>query len=743
MRKILTILGVSVLSLTTAIAAATPSPRATNAKAMGYQTARMPNKDYVNPNQHCPGPDCPSGGTTLYPTPLPAPNPGGSISNNGCPGGICVNIANPCAGNNCPAPSPCTGNKCKPCEDKNNGCEGPGVEPDSAYSVDNCMNDLQACVGKALPSGLNDMFNSDLRNSIMNGMNLCASEVDKCIADVKRDDNKVYNAFTDVWNDFNSRVVQPAYYAFVLRRTGLTPNQAENTCMLVDKNAYGASFAAVSEGNKVTYEYGKDVSAYNMTNNQNNSITNWSDETDTAIADRPNSASISKNNPQGRDGKPGGNTASGLIDERRGYYARWDAVNADCLVRVAAYNKDQHIRNSWLFGALGDEKGAEAWKPAGGSFACNKDLFGFSLMNKTKTAAVVGIGGGAVVGGTIGAIAADKKLKESQLTLKQENCQEKAFVNLLSEAAASIGDNASITSTEECIAYIRNNAKQTTESAALEEAMKVLPQNLSKDCNDGSDFCTHYTAALTYIFSVWNGTDAVQMRNDAAAAKAGTNDLNKSKANNAIKAAHAAVTFANAERSQKESNLKAYMKEHNGMGKLAGAALGVGIGVGVGGVVTGITAFVERNNINCRIGDDMERISFGKTGKIDSLKDFYVKWNLSLPDTIQPTGMVTSCGDWKNACAMFKDMNQCTAAQINWKPTSASRTILVDNACLVSGSVCIENSTVTRSRGACIYAGGGTGGGNHGGGHGGSGEHDSDDRPSARGENLDWWNDFQ
>lgn len=71
---------------------------------------------------------------------------------------------------------------------------------------------------------------------------------------------------------------------------------------------------------------------------------------------------------------------------------------ATCLIRVAAYNKDKHISNSWLFGAAGDDRPAEVWKAAGDTFSCNKDLFGFSLMNDTSTAAVVGVGGGTVLG---------------------------------------------------------------------------------------------------------------------------------------------------------------------------------------------------------------------------------------------------------------------------------------------------------------------------------------------------------
>ena len=52
------------------------------------------------------------------------------------------------------------------------------------------------------------------------------------------------------------------------------------------------------------------------------------------------------------------------------------------------------LLNSWLFGGVGNDNVAEVWKPAGTRFTCDKDLFGFSLLNDTKTAAVVGIVGG-------------------------------------------------------------------------------------------------------------------------------------------------------------------------------------------------------------------------------------------------------------------------------------------------------------------------------------------------------------
>ena len=272
-------------------------------------------------------------------------------------------------------------------------CPDGGVR-DSDYTVARCMNDVYMCVnGGALPNGINDLFNEDMRHAVENGMGLCSVQVEKCIRDVRRNCKNVYRVSADVWIDFNSRKVMPDYYAFVLRKTGLTPNQAENTCLLLDRNTYGNSFTGVN-GTKTVSEYDLRVGAYNSARD------------DSLIKKNPQGVVVNGMNDATTQTK--GNlviknlTASG---GGRGHYARWDATTADCLIRVAAYNKDKRIKNSWLFGAVGDDRLAEAWQPAGGSFKCNKDLFGFSLMKDTNTAAVVGIGGGTLLGAGIGAMA--------------------------------------------------------------------------------------------------------------------------------------------------------------------------------------------------------------------------------------------------------------------------------------------------------------------------------------------------
>ena len=74
--------------------------------------------------------------------------------------------------------------------------------------------------------------------------------------------------------------------------------------------------------------------------------------------------------------------------------------------------------------------------------------------------------------------------------------------------------------------------------------------------------------------------------------------------------------------------------EKSNMGKSIG--IGAAVGAGTGGLATAITAFVERNNINCRVGDGLSQVGFGKSHSIGTLKDFYIKWNLNLPDVAAP-----------------------------------------------------------------------------------------------------------
>ncbi len=581
-------------------------------------------------------------------------------------------------------------------------CSDGGVM-NSAYTIDMCMNDVLHCVnGGALPNGLNAMFNEDLRNAIVNGMGLCVSQVDKCIADVRQDCRNVYRAPSDVWLDFNSRKVQPEYYSFILRKTGLTPNQAENTCLLLDRNTYGSSFTAVSNSGKVTSEYNNTVGAYNS--QQGNVLV--------------------KNKPQGLEVN-----TDGLVDGSRGHYARWDATTGECLIRVAAYNKDEVISNNWLFGAVGNDEPAEVWKPAGETFKCDKDLFGFSLMNDTKTAAVVGVGGGTLLGAGVGAIAGhgarefDCTNATQRKTLGQQ-LRSGGFVGTLNQfldAQYRISTTGGDITPEQCAAIVNVATLYDEYSASLNECDSVNAQieevEIALTCSGytSMDKCFQDTEIARPCVGQGFTTpqQCVEYLSDLMLADAGVVGGCMFKPINIAKMSGTGIYCDAASGCRTPDEMWQEIKslgnviagtpvlkgEESNMGK--SIAVGAAVGAGTGGVATAITAFVERNNISCRVGDGLARVGLGKAYSIGNLRDFYVKWNLQLPDTVSPTALVTDCESWKNTCITFKNLNDCKAAQINYKPAGAKKAELVPSACTVSGSVCVENYPVSKSYGAC------------------------------------------
>ena len=604
-------------------------------------------------------------------------------------------------------------------------CPDGGVK-DSEYTVDMCMDDVLLCVNTgALPGGINDLFNEDLRNSIVNGMNLCATQVEKCIAQVRKNCNFVYRSAADVWIDFNSRKVQPAYYNFVLRKTGLTPNQAENTCLLLDVNTYGSSFDAVANSGTVTAEYNIGVGAYNS----------------------QGGGRLIKNNPQGAQlnyGNPG-------VDGERGHYARWDPTTAECWVRVGAYNKDNPIKNSWLFGAAGDDQPAEVWRQTGDTFTCNRDLFGFSLMNDTSTVAVVGIGGGTVVGAGVGALAGHGA--------RAFNCSLRSHREMLTEELRADGNIGAIG--EYMVDLIPTSVDAMTENQCREvvdlynryiqvkEALKkcgtvdvetvsitTVGARVNLECRGYTDIEECFTNVATdsvvrkcagqgfltlrecadYLSDVLTAEELSKFVGDDTGSVADNEfcsfqPLNLARASGSgiycnsgdagcVGAIRISVdverlddiftgTIADLLQNGEDSNM------------WRSVGIGAGIGAGAGGLATAITAFVERSNINCRVGDGLAQVGFGKSYSIGSLKDFYVKWNLNLPDTVSPTGTAVDCDSWKRACNTLTNLEACKNAQINYKPVDAVTTTLVPGACTVSGSVCIENYPVAKSYGAC------------------------------------------
>ncbi|MBN1324611.1 MAG: hypothetical protein JW974_00080 [Alphaproteobacteria bacterium] len=601
-----------------------------------------------------------------------------------------------------------------------------GSVMNSDYKVENCMDDVLSCVNNgALPGGLNDLFNEDLRNSIFNGMNLCAVQVDKCLKDVRINCRNVYSTSSDFWIDFNSRKIQPEYFSFVLRKTGLTPNQAENTCWLLDKNTYGSSFDAISNDGSVTSEYNNKIGAYNNQSGGN------------LIKNSPQGVAVNNNNIG--------------VDGQRGHYARWDAAAGECLVRVAAYNKDSQIKNSWLFGTLGNDEPAEVWKAAGKSFSCNKDLFGFSLLKNTNTVAVVGVGGGTVVGAGVGALAGHGKrsfdcnnkdhLKE--LTKELRATGKVAVLNEYMDNTYSISSSGVDVDSEQCESIVElydtyqqakvadkscsektvaNTSSNETRITFTQSNFHAIPNEVngfdySQYFVEGNETAIAMPVQLTteQITTLKNGGSVeVVVPGNSSTEIASSSNCTKFRSLNLAKRDGRGVycTGTSANCIEKEDFVKEVRRlggvlepvtilqgEKSNM--LAATAIGAGVGAASGGLATAITAFVEKNNINCRVGDGLQKVDFGKSYSIGSLKDFYVKWNLRLPDTIMPTATATDCASWTNACATLKDLNQCAAAQINYKPVNSTNTTLVSTACVVSGSTCTVNHPVAVSNGAC------------------------------------------
>lgn len=509
-------------------------------------------------------------------------------------------------------------------------CPDGGVK-DSAYTVDMCMDDVLNCVnGGALPNGINDMFDPDVRNAVMNGMNLCATQVDKCIREVRRNCKNVYLVTPNVWVDFNSRKIQPIYYNFVLQKTGMTPNQAENTCRLLDRNTYGESFNAVANSGSTTAEY-------------NHTVNN-------------------------------GDTG---VDGQRGHYARWDAKNAECLIRVAAYNKDKQITNSWLFGGIGNDDMAQVWMPAGETFTCNKDLFGFSLMNNTKTVAVVGVGGGTLLGAGIGALAGHGK----------HNCSDEGLRRTISNALTS----QEVSTLNKYLRTGNVTVNNIITQAQCEEIFNL--RNYYTDvCKGGDSNDITITTEMTLDVDVICNQAKVNPKVCMTELKnyIGQQLHNLIGTYSLPSCVDLAGIF---------SDKKIAEADKGNMGKSVG--IGAAGGAGAGGVATAITAFVEKNNISCHIGDDLDKVALGKSYSIDKLRDFYVKWNLNLPDTIIPTVAVTDCNSWKTACTRYTDLNQCVAAEFNYKYPQAKNMTLIYSPCTASGSACIANDVVLKSYGIC------------------------------------------
>ena len=487
-------------------------------------------------------------------------------------------------------------------------------------------------------------------------MGLCLTQVERCVTTVRRNCQYVYASNSDVWLDFNARKVQPEYYAFVLRQTGLTPTQAENTCLLLDRNTYGAAFNAVSVSDRVTSEYDQRVGAYNSARND----------------------SLSKQNPLGARVNDTG------IDGKRGYSARWDAENAQCLLRVAAYNKDTPITNSWLFGIVGDDSLAEVWQATGSSFTCNKDLFGFSLMPKTKTVAATAIPGGTLLGAGIGALAGHgdrnfdctiESMRNSLLKELQDNQKIGAINQYISSDLSSTSKSMTLGQCREIVDLYDmwemgkeavNTCRETEKEVKKQQQMCEATLNFI--CNEGEPYldCANRVCSPQPCECLWisKGLMGGTLLNDENM----MNAINQWVTNNKDKLGNCGTDcstttsnttetheckFVNLNQSWRDGTdvycsrgtecltkdefkkqLNALDKIFNSIEILGGekgnrlktTLVGAGIGAATGGTATAITAFVEKNNINCRVADGLAKVGLGKSYTIDRLRDFYVKW---------------------------------------------------------------------------------------------------------------------
>ena len=611
-----------------------------------------------------------------------------------------------------PTPGPTPTPDPTPDPDHDPVCPDGGVE-NSDYTVTMCMDDILQCIDSgALYGGLHGMFNEDVRNSIMNGMKLCQGAIDKCIKDVRVDCRKVYNVSTDVWLDFNSRVVQPEYYNFVLRQTGLTPNQAENTCLLLDRNTYGSSFAAVSDANAVNTEYNQKVGAYNESLN----------------------GTLSKDNPQG----VAVNTVG--YDGNRGHYARWDATKGECLVRVAAYNKDKLITNSWLFGAVGNDNPAEVWEKAGSTFTCSKDLFDMdSLLNDTRTAAVLAVPGGAVLGGAIGAAAGANAYENKANACKDSKYVEKMgnYIKNYMKSGAVFNDYIDDTNFDfdnfgeyecekindlyskvEMYEHAIQYCNDHLEEVEREKVLLLIESEGVLQCDKDTveDFLRTNKYAKDKLEELEQSADGrfklvekVKLYLNTCSFKtldkilsAGGDDsplCNKGKECVDDKTINKELARLKSLFRELEKGVDMRINANKGAEIGKGVGIGVATGAAAGGLATAITALVEKSNITCKVGDGLNSVALGKAYTIDSLKDFYVKWNLHLPDTVSPTSAVIDRASWEQACKQFNSRIQdCSKVQINLKDAKGKYT-LVPSACKVSGSVCLINDPVSKSHG--------------------------------------------
>ncbi len=534
-------------------------------------------------------------------------------------------------------------------------CADGGVA-NTDYTVAMCMNDLQLCVnGGGVEGGLHGLFNDMYFNNVLNGnVRICQSVVDKCLT-VRKDCRNVFLNLKAVWATFRSRILWPEYYNFILYKTGLTPNQAQKTCIRL-----------------------------------------------------------------------GG---------------RWDAVAGDCIVCVKALNKNTPIKNNWLFGIAGDNRDAEACMSIGSSFTCNKDLFGFSLLNDTATVAATAIPGGAIVGGVIGGVSA--KAKQNKLT--NNPCESKDFRKKLGQQIQSSGNSKIVKSylfeagrtdaggfNEEETAAIAladtfYNMDETTCNLVMDlYAKAALYDDAISACKADADLeriannlPNNSDMSMSDLYMDNSGNVCYTHGSVTCVAAGGTTPQNIEDFNSKCLFVPLQLGFAvnNSDNpfcnhsgqcrniNQIENDLKRLRGVLNDIAVVTGdknapsvgkgILVGSTIGAATGGLATGIVALVESNNIRCVVGNNLASVALNKSYKIDSLKDFYVKNGFNLMDSVLANTPAVDKNSWAVACSEFQgNQDDCQNASVIYKHDNKRE--VVPYACSFVGSMCLVNEDIAR-----------------------------------------------
>ena len=531
-------------------------------------------------------------------------------------------------------------------------CPDGGVK-NTEYTVSMCMAELQQCVDAgAVSGGLHGLFNEDMFNRLMNGgLNICQNVIDKCL-DIRVNCHKVYTGVRPIWMDFKTKILMPEYYNFVLYKTGLTPNQAKKTCLNI-----------------------------------------------------------------------GG---------------KWDAVSAECIVCVTAHNKEIQIKNSWLFGIAGDERYAEACLPTGSSFTCNKDLFGFSLLNDTATVAATAIPGGAIVGATTGGIIAKAKQNKALANPCESSDYRKKLGNQIKSTnndmlVSSYFDNGVLPSKQtksgETVAVDFYNLTETqcnlildlySKAKLYDDAIRACENNsknikiLNMFPETNSDvvfddlelvrengevkMCVHGRVVCEAVSSDITEVDVTNFGRQCMFKTLQKGYLTDNSNNPLCETGDECVDVRKIkdELSRMRSllnNISMVTPENSAPSVGKGILIGGLTGAGVGGLATGITALIESSNIKCKVGDNLGAVALGKSYKIDSLKDFYVKRGLNIPDTVLANTPVVDKNSWGVACSEFLGNSEdCWNASIILKQDNKRQT--VSYACKMVGSMCLMNEAV-------------------------------------------------